>query len=53
VAGLLAGLLPNMLQVLPSAALSHGTYETMKQLLSVTTPVRGRQRRGPGGDQAM
>jgi hypothetical protein len=36
-AGFYAGLLPNMLQVLPSAALSYGTYEAMKQLLSVTT----------------
>jgi hypothetical protein len=33
VAGFYAGLLPNMLQVLPSAALSYGTYETVKQML--------------------
>lgn len=33
VAGFYAGLLPNMLQVLPSAALSYGTYESVKQML--------------------
>lgn len=32
-AGFYAGLLPNMLQVLPSAALSYGTYESVKQVL--------------------
>lgn len=32
-AGFYAGLLPNMLQVLPSAALSYGTYESVKQML--------------------
>jgi hypothetical protein len=31
--GFYAGLLPNMLQVLPSASLSYYTYETMKHLL--------------------
>jgi hypothetical protein len=35
--GFYAGLMPNMLQVLPSAALSYGTYETMKQLLGVVS----------------
>lgn len=35
VAGLYSGLLPNMLQVLPSAALSYFTYETMKHVLKV------------------
>ena len=35
VAGFYAGLLPNMLQVLPSAALSYGTYESMKHFLGV------------------
>lgn len=35
VAGFYAGLLPNMLQVLPSAALSYGTYETVRHLLGV------------------
>lgn len=35
VAGFYAGLLPNMLQVLPSAALSYGTYESVKHLLGV------------------
>lgn len=34
--GFYAGLLPNMLQVLPSAALSYGTYESVKQLLAAT-----------------
>lgn len=33
VAGFYAGLLPNMLQVLPSAALSYGTYDTVKHML--------------------
>lgn len=33
VGGFYAGLLPNMLQVLPSAALSYGTYESVKHLL--------------------
>jgi hypothetical protein len=32
-AGFYTGLLPNMLQVLPSAALSYGTYESVKQML--------------------
>lgn len=32
--GFYAGLLPNMLQVLPSAALSYWTYETVKKLLN-------------------
>jgi hypothetical protein len=35
--GFYAGLMPNMLQVLPSAALSYGTYETMKQVLGVVS----------------
>lgn len=34
-AGFYAGLLPNMLQVLPSASLSYYTYESMKHLLGV------------------
>lgn len=33
VAGFYTGLLPNMLQVLPSAALSYGTYDTVKHML--------------------
>jgi hypothetical protein len=35
VAGFYAGILPNMLQVLPSAALSYSTYEAVKHLLGV------------------
>ncbi|WIA10639.1 hypothetical protein OEZ85_010820 [Tetradesmus obliquus] len=35
--GFYAGIMPNMLQVLPSAALSYGTYETMKQVLGVVS----------------
>jgi hypothetical protein len=34
VGGFYAGLLPNMLQVLPSAALSYGTFEGVKHMLS-------------------
>ena len=33
--GLYSGIVPNMLQVLPSAALSYFTFETMKQVLRV------------------
>ncbi|KAF6259403.1 mitochondrial carrier domain-containing protein [Scenedesmus sp. NREL 46B-D3] len=35
--GFYAGIMPNMLQVLPSAALSYGTYEAMKQVLGVVS----------------
>ena len=33
--GFYAGMLPNMLQVLPNAALSYYAYETFKQILQV------------------
>ena len=33
--GFYAGMLPNMLQVLPNAALSYFAYETFKRLLQV------------------
>jgi len=33
--GFYAGILPNMLQVLPNAALSYFAYETFKRLLEV------------------
>ena len=33
--GFYAGMLPNILQVLPNAALSYYAYETFKQLLKV------------------
>lgn len=33
--GFYAGILPNMLQVLPNAALSYFAYETFKRLLQV------------------